>query len=156
EVRANVAPEAGVALSVTGIETSLELTGFRFESADAMEPGASSIAAASQGPTGVVLRSVTLRAGAGGDGAPGVTEHLTYPAKSELDGVDGTEDTGGVSVSVECPGGDQTRGGVGGFPHPTEPTNGLAGTPNHDGPGGEGGTVGADCGMGGTGARGAD
>lgn len=155
ELRAKVAPDAGVALSVNAIETSLELDGFTFESADASTPGGSSIAAEIHVSSGVVLRHVVLRAGAGAAGAPGVTVNFTYPEKSALDGVDGTEESGGVTTFITCPAGDQTRGGLGGVPDPSEPTGGFDGLPNHESPGGEGGTVGADCGMGGTGARGA-
>ncbi|HEY6725324.1 MAG TPA: hypothetical protein VI197_14915, partial [Polyangiaceae bacterium] len=153
ELRANVAPEAGVALSVSEIETSLELDGFTFESADATTPGESSIAATIRASSGVVLRSVTLRAGTGADGAPGVTMSFTYPEKSALDGVDGTGDSGGVAPIVSCPSGDTTRGGPGGG---VAPNDGSLGTPNHEGPGGEGGIVGADCttGIGKTGTDG--
>src|SRR5690606_28167812 len=130
---------------VSGIETKLELEGFRFESADATEAGESSVAAVIRASSGVVLRNVALRAGAGADGAAGMTENFTYPAKAELDGVDGTVESGGVTSFINCPAGDRTRGGVGGVPDPTEPSDGFDGLPDHEGPGGEGGVAGGSC-----------
>ena len=147
-LRATVAPESGVALTVSEIETSLEVDGFTFESADATEPGASSIAGEIRDSSGVVLRNVALRAGAGAAGAPGVTENFTYPEKALLDGMDGEADAGGVSDTVNCPAGDTTRGGIGGFPPPIEMNDGADGTPNHGVPGGEGGVAGGSCSTG--------
>ena len=142
ELRAAVAPESGTALRVSGLTGGLLLRGFAFESADALEPGESSIAAFIESSEGVVLDNVAIHAGDGAAGLDGVTQAVTFPDKSELDGVNGTADDGGVMEEVECLAGGSTRGGPGGD---SDPSDGSLGTPNHDGPGGEGGTIDPNC-----------
>lgn len=144
-LRAAVAPVDGVAVTVSEIATSLAIEGFSFESADATARGTSSIAAEIRTSFGVLLRNVALRAGAGATGNSGATGKFTHPGQGKLNGVDGTEEFGGVMSAVVCPAGDETLGGAGGFLDPEfEVINkGAAGLPNHDGPGGEGG-VGSD------------
>lgn len=151
-LRAKVYPESGVPLTVTGVDAGLEVTGFSFDSADATEPGASSIAALISESTGVVLRQVSLHAGNGADGATGETVAYEYPEKSELDGVSATVEGEGVMPTVTCPAGDTTRGGPGGT---TSPGDGSDGQPDHDGDGGEGGKALVGCGNGGAGKDGA-
>ena len=144
-LRTRVAPDAGVPLSVTQIATSLEVDGFAFESADATKRSTSSVAAEIRTSFGVVLRNLALRAGAGAVGTAGETGRFMHTEQALLDGVDGTEDGGGVTSFVLCPAGDETRGGVGGHPDSTEPSDGLDGLPDHDGSGGEGGVAEQSC-----------
>ena len=151
ELRALVAPESGMALTVTALTEGLLLKGLVFESADATEPGESSIAAFIQKSKGVVLDNVELHAGAGAAGMDGMTQPVTFPDKAQLDGVNGTEEDGGVMQPVECPAGGSTRGGAGGD---TTPRDGSDGSPDHEGPGGEGGSQ-TGCATGGTGKDGA-
>lgn len=145
-LRASVAPAEGVALTVSEIPTSLAIDGFSFESVDATERGTSSIAAEIRTSFGVLLRNVALRAGAGATGTSGATGKFTHPSQGEFNGVDGTEEWGGVMSALDCPAGDETFGGGGGFPDPEVVNEGGPGLPNHDGPGGEGGTgIDEDC-----------
>lgn len=152
-LRAAVTPEVGVPLQVSGIETSLELVGFEFASADATEPGASSIAAEVRSSSGVILRNVALLAGTGANGASGTGMPFTLPGKSVLDGVDGTEEEPGMMSVVMCPAGDTTQGGSGGSPTLRD---GSAGSPDYLGLGGEGGPDGDPCSSGEPGVDGAE
>ncbi len=106
-VQAEVAPESGPGLEVTGLR-GLRLEGFGFTSASATEGGSSSIAAFIQGSREVVLDHVRLSAGAGAPGVDGETTELVFPDKSELDGVPGSAEDGGVMEAVTCPGGGGT------------------------------------------------
>lgn len=152
-LRAPVLAPEGSALVIEGVTEGVTVESFRFEAPDAELPGESSVAGFIQSSKNVTLRSVTLVAGDGADGANGVTEPVAFPAKSELDGHAGTATTPGAKVVVECAAGGTTEGGVGGT---IDPSGGGPGMPNHEGPGGEAGLVGESCGSGGTGQDGAD
>ena len=148
---ASIAPESGTALSVSGLTGGLLLHGLTFESADALEPGASSIAARIEGSAGVALENVMLRARAGADGARGATNAVGFSAVTELHGQNGTALEEGTSEAIECSAHGSTQGGRGGT---TAPSDGWTGQPDYEGAGGEGGLQ-AACGSGGTGANGA-
>src|SRR5690606_20856802 len=131
-----------MALTVSAIAESLRVMGFGFESADATEPGGSSIAVFIESSEGVVFDNTRLSAGAGASGADGETVDVVFPPKSELDGVNGTALAGGTMEPVECPAGGTTRGGAGGT---TAPLPGGPRIRDHEGAGGEGGELTGSC-----------
>ncbi len=119
-----------LALKVTGA-TGVAIAGLAFAAHDATDPGGSSIAAFVANAD-VTFKGVSLAAGLGKAGDPGVLVPFTYPAASELKGKDGAD--GGAAMPYTCPG-DATTSSVGGAGGPNNGGAGQAGTvgPNNAG-----------------------
>jgi hypothetical protein len=147
-----VSPSTGVALTIQDVTDQVVIEDVAFESADATAAGGSSIAAVVANSMDVVLRSVTLIAGAGADGQNASTMNYSFPSREiELDGNDASALIGGLRKIVSCPGDVASSGGKGGDGG-AAPENGNDGTPNLGA--GDGGTAGMSCGAGGTGLDG--
>lgn len=122
---AEIAPSgAGSALELQKVDGA-KLSDLRFTARDATAAGASSIAAFVNESTNVALTRVSLRAGAGKDGAAGKLEPFTnWPTAEQLAGKPGlgqsmvfTTFVGGAANQVTCPDGNTSKGGRGGA-HP--------------------------------------
>jgi hypothetical protein len=143
--RAKIAPETqGFALRARDLQ-GLRVSDLEFIAAGGAAPGDSSIAVFVSNAADVRFERVRIVAADGVDGADGMLEGFEYPAQTELRGNDATGPTGGAAqteciceaVAVKSTGG---RGGDGGS---GEQGGGSGGPANL--PGGEGGTISADC-----------
>lgn len=162
-VRTQVKPAGAQTAIVVEAVTALEMRDFAFESGDASDPGASSIAALVRNASGVVFLNTTFKAGNGAegtdgtDGSPGEQVPVVTPAQAGLPSTCGstTPNGGGAWLSShQCAAGGSTRGGAGGtakYEQPGDP--GLDGTETTNiqtagmGEGGPGGTVGDKAGK---------
>lgn len=152
--KAKVAPTArGLALDVAAAASVVEVADFEFDAKDGTDAGESSVAAFVRESTKVVFRRVKFSAGNGVDGANGTRTEVMFPPQSELNGKPASDDNGGDPNARTCPVGGSTRGGRGGDGGGSA-SSGTAGLPDLGA--GKGGTLGQDCGLGGTGVSGAD
>ncbi|MBI5535958.1 MAG: hypothetical protein HY898_24775 [Deltaproteobacteria bacterium] len=135
--KAKVKPSAaGLALSVKGLTTGLLVEDFGFEAMDGANAGDSSIAAIVEGSAGVVLRRVTVQAGAGvkgADGTPGVKGADGDAAGAEQNGkpasctnppaaqLGGSWDNSSACGSLGGLGGTAAKNGNGGSGNPGTP-----------------------------------
>ncbi|HSQ67932.1 MAG TPA: hypothetical protein VLM85_32200 [Polyangiaceae bacterium] len=152
-----VVGKSTLALHIAGAQKPLVLSDLAFQSADATQPGESSIAALVTGSTDITLRRVRLRAGAGHDGAPGVTgSNWTTVAQSDpsIRGNSASGGTGGASHTCAlCADAVQSTGGMGGNGGLLAATSGGDGAPSlqgkapADGKGGASGCVAGDDGA---------
>ena len=110
--------------------------------------GESSIGAFVANSQNVTFERMTIHAGKGSGGIAGVTTNYTFPDAGALAGNSATGIDGGIENSQNCPGGDTTVGGAGGYGNGT---TGEDGKPALDG--GLGGQL-AACNSGGGGGDG--
>lgn len=154
--RSTVQPASGVPLRITRVKRLLEIEGFEFQASDAIDPGASSVAAVVVNADNVRFIRVRLAAGHGADGLDATAQAYVLPDPSQLNGKDATETQGGMNTQISCPGGTETRGGrgadaeLGGYV--SEAEAGLPETPGS----GQAGESDLQCSMGGGGRDGAD
>jgi hypothetical protein len=121
--RARIAPSTkDEALRVRDV-TGLEVTDLELVSANATEPGASSVAIFVSGSEDVVFTRLHVVAGNGADGEDGVLEGFAYATQEELKGNDAVEDVAGDQPGAarnDCPVCEDTtvltKGGQGGLP----------------------------------------
>jgi hypothetical protein len=119
-----VPSEAGSALELQKVDGA-KLSDLHFTARDATAAGASSIAALVNESTNVTLTRVSLRAGAGQNGAAGkLAPFSNWPTAEQLNGKPGlgqsmvfTTFVGGAATQVTCPDGNTSQGGRGGA-HP--------------------------------------
>ncbi|MEZ4224654.1 MAG: hypothetical protein R3B13_27130 [Polyangiaceae bacterium] len=144
---------AATAITLDGLTKGVHFEDFAISSADAAQPGESSIGIFVKSSANIELTRVDISAGKGMKGADGALNSYTYPSAATLKGKDASGLAGGALNPVTCPASDQTIGGGGGDA-PT-PDNGNAGLPALGA--GQGGISGnpTDCGGGGTGKNGA-
>ena len=159
-----------VPLRTEGELGHMEVADFRFQSADAAEPGGSSIAVMVTDDDVVQFRRCTLFAGRGADGLDG--ERLDELAATGATGNSGAnacsapEGAGGEPIETDCGPGAISQGGKGGAGGLTLATDGEAGLPPppgekdpsspDDGDGGKGQTDSTACTNGEQGDNGAD
>lgn len=146
--KARVAPAGGLAaLSVDAVTAQVQIEDFEFSAGNAIEPGASSIAARIVDSPNVALRRVRLLAGSGQSGADGSNPGYEYPTVVDLQGNAASETAGGDARVCFCPDGSETTGGAGGSP-PDQ--NGGSGMPELEEPAGVGGDASTTCALGST------
>jgi hypothetical protein len=150
--KSTVTSSTTLSLHVEGV-TNFRVEDFRFEAADGVAPGESSMGALIASSTNVVLRRVHLDAGTGVNGSNGTRTDFVFPDRVDLDGKSTTTSTGASPKLYTCPGGAMTSGGSGGTAQPGG-QNGGNGAPDFAGPGGEGGDLTKACNMGGGGSNG--
>jgi hypothetical protein len=132
ERRANVSPDTGVALTVSGLTIGLTVENMDFEAANATTPGASSIAAIVDSSQNVILRRVWLVGGRGAFGQAGV------------DGAKGDDGQmvaqGQLGTNAACPGVSIQNGGFWGAANSCNSRGGSGGTAFQGGTGTSGST----------------
>jgi hypothetical protein len=153
--KTTVASAETTALRIDNLTDGVTIEDFAFEAADATMPGESSVGAFVTSSANVVFRRTRIEAGKGHPGANGVLDPFTYKERSELNGNNATGTAGAMELVCACQAALMTSGGIGGTGS-LSGQNGSAGTPDFDGPGGEGGDATKSCSMGGAGANGAD
>jgi hypothetical protein len=148
--RARIAPSTkDEALRVKDV-SGLEVTDLELVSADATEPGASSVAVFVSGSEDVTFTRLRVVAGNGADGVDGVLEGFAYAAEETLAGKNAIDDTtGALPVDCECEGTTVlTRGASGGDVE----ENGSTGQPSELGGGAGGEVTSTECTNGGRGS----
>ncbi len=120
------------------------------QSADATNPGDSSIAMFVNASSGIKVIRVNLTAGSGSNGGSGTTLGYAFPAQSALNGNNASGNIPGMLQTTTCPAGDTTTGGAGG----ASGFSGDSGTPSYL-DGGAGGVLGQPCSGAGGGGGGA-
>lgn len=134
------------ALRVSNVN-GLDVYDLELASANASEPGASSVAVFLTVSDGVTFTRVHVIAGNGAKGADGTLEPFSYRNVSELDGHESTSDSGADALDCTCEASSEhtrgARGGDGG-------QDGGTGEPSDLG-GGQPGAHGASCSNGGLG-----
>lgn len=138
------------AVTIDGLTKGVHFEDFSISSADAAQPGESSVAIFAKSSANIEMIRVDITAGKGMKGADGVLNSYTYPTAATLKGKDASGLSGGGLTSFSCAAGDQTIGGRGGDAPTAE--NGNPGLPALGA--GQAGTVGS-CGATGTGKDGA-
>jgi hypothetical protein len=144
-----VAPgEPGYALRIDGVDGEVVVEDVELVALDGEEPGESSVAGFVSESSDVTLRRVRLEAGSGVDGEDGELVPFApgdFPDEPALRGnavPSGDMSLGGPEKVCACPGGTTSTGGKGGDAA-TGGNSGEDGLPNHEDPGGEGGTPGS-------------
>jgi hypothetical protein len=167
-----VNPTAGTALHVDGVTEAVTLQDIDFKSANATDPGTSSVAAIASGST-VTLKRVAITAGKGANGAKGADGSDVTPTP-----VTNAEQNGaGASCAMDAPfdafggnppdpstcgshggsGGDGQKIDLPGKPgDPGSPANPAPPEPDENGAGGPGAIGSGNAGDGKAGSRGAD
>ncbi len=135
---------------ISGLTQPIFVEDLTVTAADGVNPGDSSVAMFVANVTNVTFERVTLNAGVGQNGAPGMLTNYTYPTQAMLNGSNASGSTPGAATTVTCPGGQMTVGGGGG----ASGFSGDAGLPALGG--GAGGILGQACAGTGTGANGAN
>ena len=109
-----VKPSSGVALRITGVTASFLVEDVAFEAVDASEPGGSSVAGWVSKASGVVLRRVAFRAGAGAAGADGAAAAAAVSEPADRKGNDSSETSKACTCSLAGVAAGQSEGGGGG------------------------------------------
>jgi hypothetical protein len=139
--RPRIAPTTtGYALRVTNVD-GLTVTDLEFESADAEQPGESSIAVFVSRSVDVEFTRLGITAGNGMNGVDGTREesnHTTETLDGNDAGANGDVNAGGAALICTCPDGTMSVGGIGGTGG-ASPNAGGDGAPDQGA--GKGGTV---------------
>ncbi|HEY6081136.1 MAG TPA: DUF1565 domain-containing protein, partial [Polyangiaceae bacterium] len=146
---------AGPALSITAGAAEVMIDSIAFQVGDAVGAGATALTALVRDSAHVVLQRVTLKAGKGLVGTPGVLTSYAFPSPGALAGnSEGPAGLGGGAKTCVCQEALMSVGGPGGAPAASGMAGGK-GEPDYGG--GAGGVpVGGDCGGGSAGRKGGD
>ncbi|HEY6081217.1 MAG TPA: hypothetical protein VIW29_20525, partial [Polyangiaceae bacterium] len=145
----------GPALSIQGAAAAVVIDSVAFQVGDASGAGETALAALVSDSMQVSLQRVTLKAGKGKAGSPGVLTSFPYPNAGALAGnPEGPAGLGGGPKICECQLTVTSLAGPGGAPAP-DGMPGVKGGPDHGG-GGGGDPAAGDCGNGSAGKKGGD